>query len=87
MPLHEGALVVNEGVPGDLSVIPGSPADKTGIKEFDIITHCNKEKITEDRTLEDIMRDREVGEEITLTVYREGTLFDKKITLKEFQKI
>lgn len=85
--LEDGVLVINEGVPGDFAVIPESPADIAGIKEFDIITHCNKEKITEKRTLEDIMCDREVGDEITLTVYRDGTLFDKTITLKEFQKV
>lgn len=85
--LEDGVLVINEGIPGDFAVIPGSPAGNAGIKEFDIITHCDKEKITEKRTLEDIMCDREVGDKMTLTVFREGTLFDKIITLKEFQKV
>lgn len=84
---YEGLLVMNEGAPGDFAIIPGSPAEIAGIKEFDIITHCNKEKITEKRTLEDIMCDHEVGDEVTLTILRDGALSDRTVTLKEFQKV
>lgn len=87
LPVEEGVLAVNEGAPGDFAIIPGSPADKAGIREFDIITHCNKEQISEKRTLEDIMCDHEIGDEITLTVLRDGALLEKTIVLKEFQKV
>lgn len=87
LPLDHGALVINEGAPGDFAVIPESPADKAGIKEFDIVTHCNKEKIGEERTLEDLIAKHEVGDKIILTIFRNNVALDKEIVLKEFQKV
>lgn len=87
LPLEHGALVINERIPGDFAVIPGSPAHEAGIQEFDIITNCNKEQIDEKKTLEDIMLNYDVGDQITITILRNGQTFDKTIILKEFQKV
>lgn len=87
LPFDHGALVVNEGVPGDFAVIPDSPAAFAGIQEFDVITHCNKEEVNEKQTLEDLIAKLEVGDKATLTVLRGSDNFEKDIVLKEFKKI
>ncbi len=87
LPLDRGALVVNEGAPGDFSVIPGSPAALAGIQEFDVITHCNKEEVNEKQTLEDLIAKRDVDDKVVLTVLRGNENFEKDIVLKEFKKI
>ena len=87
LPLDHAAFVVNESAPGDFAVIPESPADKAGVKEFDIITCCNKEKVSEEQTLEDLISKSEVGDKIVLSIFRGNNSFDKEIILKKFQRV
>lgn len=49
-----GALVL-KGNSGDVAVAAGSPADKAGLKESDIILEMGGEKITKDNTLSKII--------------------------------
>ncbi|MDP2860089.1 MAG: trypsin-like peptidase domain-containing protein [bacterium] len=70
LPVDYGALVVSEELPDDRAIIPGSPAEKAGLKEFDIILECQDKKITAARPLEDILRQIETGQEIQLKVLR-----------------
>ncbi|MDP1629146.1 MAG: trypsin-like peptidase domain-containing protein [bacterium] len=67
-----GALVRRGESADELAVIPGSPADKAGIAENDIILEINGEKITEDNDLASIIRTKKVGEEITLNIWSKG---------------
>lgn len=69
-PLDHGALVVREHIPGDHAVIPGSPAERAGILEGDILLICGKEKITKENSLEDILERTEPGSALELSVYR-----------------
>ncbi|MDP3093906.1 MAG: trypsin-like peptidase domain-containing protein [bacterium] len=78
LPVDYGALVVSEDVPDDQAIIPGSPAEKAGLKEFDIILECDGKKITEKKPLEEILRTLESGKEISLRVLRQ----EKEILLK-----
>ncbi len=78
LPVDYGALVISEDMPGDEAVIPNSPAQIAGIKEFDIILECQGEKITEKKPLEEILRTLESGKEISLKVLRQ----EKEIFLK-----
>jgi S1-C subfamily serine protease len=86
LPLNHGALVINEGLPGDTAIIKGSPADKAGIQEFDIITHCDGKQINQNETLEDIISERKIGDKLKLAVSRKGDVIEKEITLKELRK-
>ena len=86
-PLESGALVIKEGALGDFAVIPDSPADRADIKEYDIITHCNNEKISEEQTLEDLISKYEVGDKLILTIFRNNRTFNKELIIKEFQKV
>jgi serine protease Do len=86
LPFDYGALVVNEGGPGDFAVIPESAAEKAGLKEYDILLACNRKKITEEETLEDIIVNQNIGDELDLEVFREGKTLKKKIKLEEYRQ-
>lgn len=87
LPIDHGALAINEGVPGDLAVVPNSPAAKAGLKEFDVITHCDGKKISEEETLEDLLANHEIGDEIELKIFREGKESPLKLRLEEYHKV
>jgi serine protease Do len=87
LPIDHGALVINEGVPGDFPVIPSSPAERVGLKEFDVITHCDGKEISDKETLEDLLAQHEVGDEIELKIFRKGEILPFKIKLEEYHKV
>lgn len=67
-------------VKGDESnppVIPNSPASKSGVKENDIITKVDGEAINENRSLSTLISKHKVGDEVDITIIRNG----KTITL------
>ncbi len=80
--VEDGALVVREAL-GEHPVIKGSAADKAGIKEFDIITECNGEKITMQNPLNHILQKCKIGQETSFKVLREGQELILKATLSE----
>ncbi len=75
-----GALVVRGNTVNDLAVIPGSPADKAGIVENDIILEMDGQKITEDYDLAQALQDKEIGQSVTLKIQSKGQ--DKTIQVK-----
>ncbi len=77
LPVQDGALVVREAL-GEPPVVKGSSADKAGIKEFDIITDCNGEKINLKNPLAHILQKCKIGGETVFKVLRDG----KEVTLK-----
>lgn len=87
LPIDYGALVINEGAPGDFAVIPNSPAAKAGLKEFDVITGCEGKEISEKETLEDMLSSHEIGDEIELKIYREGNEKTASLKLAEFMQV
>ena len=87
LPIDHGALVINEGIPGDLAVVPQSPADKAGLKEFDVITHCDGKEISDKETLEELLSQREIGDAVELKVFRQGKELPIKLKLEEHQKV
>jgi serine protease Do len=79
-----GALVTrNAHQPNSVAVLSGSPADRAGIKENDIITHVNGEEIPEDTNLIEILKKLKVGDEIELTLLRDSKEMKVKTTLEE----
>jgi len=67
-----GVLVKQGSSPGDLAVIPGSPADKAGIVENDIILEVDNVKINEKFSFASIVRQKKVGDTITLKILHKG---------------
>lgn len=77
LPVDYGALIVRERF-GEPAVMKESAADRSGLKEYDIILEAGGEKITQDSTLADVLQKYKIGEEISFKVLREG----KEINLK-----
>jgi serine protease Do len=78
-----GALVIRGQNVTDLAVVPGSPADKAGIVENDIILEISGTKVTQDNQLGDIISNYNVGDVLTLKVWHRGETKDAKVTLEE----
>jgi len=83
MPVNYGALVISEGIPERKAVISGSPAEKAGIKEADIILEIQNSKINTKNTIQDILQKYKVGDKISLKILRNGRNISKKIILAD----
>lgn len=80
--VQNGAWVLSGNQLGQVAVIPGSPADKAGIQENDIITAVNGEKIDENHSLSTLLQNYNVGTTIEVTYLRKGQTKTAKITLE-----
>lgn len=78
-----GALVARGETQSDLAVVPGSPADKAGIVENDIILEIEGKKITKTDTLAKLIQDYKVGDVIKLKVLHKGDEKILDVTLAE----
>ncbi len=83
--VDHGALIVKGEKPTDLAVIPGSPADKAGLVENDIILEVNGVKVDENNSLAKLIQQYNVGDEITLKVLHKGREKEVKLKLEEFK--
>ncbi len=81
LPIDYGALVYAGGGVGELAVIPGSPADKAGIVENDIITNINRERIDSERTLVSLIQKYKPGDQVEVTYLHKGEEKRVKVTL------
>jgi S1-C subfamily serine protease len=77
-----GALVL-KGINGEPAVTAGSPAEKSGIKEKDVILEINGEKITADNSMSKIIQEYNSGDKITLHILRDGKEQNISVTLGE----
>lgn len=82
LPVGYGAVVF-KGHSFEKAVVPGSPADKAGIREKDIILSWDGEKITQQKNLQDFLSESEVGDVIELGILRNGRKTKTKLKLKE----
>jgi S1-C subfamily serine protease len=80
--VNYGALIVREMF-GESAIAKGSSAEETGLKEYDIILEINKEKITQDNPLADVVSKCGIGDSIILKVLREGKEIELEAFLKE----
>lgn len=85
LPVTHGVLVSRGATAADLAVTPGSPADKAGIKENDILLAMNGTEINEEHSLSSMIGMLLPGDLATLQVYRQGKTFDVSVTLAEFK--
>lgn len=63
-----GALIVRGQNVDELAITPGSPADKAGLVENDIILEADGQKIGKDHSLAAIVQGHKVGDTLTLKV-------------------
>mgnify|MGYP000670250832 FL=1 len=66
-----------------LKVNAGSPAQKAGLKKYDVITELNGTKITQQSQLRDILYKHQIGDKISVTYYQKGTKKTGTITLSQ----
>jgi len=83
LPVDHGALVQRGGSLMDFAVIPGSPADKAGLSENDIILEVNGQTIDQNHSLLAIIQEYNVGETVTLKVLSKGQQKEVKVKLEE----
>ena len=77
-----GALVGRGETREELAVMPGSPADKAGIVENDIILKIDGVKLDADHSLAAAIRRKNVGESVTLTILHRGEEKEIRVTLE-----
>lgn len=81
--VDSGALILRGDRMTDLAVIPGSPADKAGLVENDIILEIDGKKIDTENTLGDIIAEKRVGDEVVLKVWHKGETKEVRMRLEE----
>lgn len=81
--ISNGALLVGDDTQGKFAVVPGSAADKAGLKKGDVILEVDAKKIGVDYTLQQSIRDKKPNDTIKLKVWRSGETFEKEVKLGE----
>lgn len=81
--VEEGALIERSQDGKQLAVVPGSPADKAGIEENDIITKIDDTILDNNHPLNVVLRQKAVGDTVTLTVMHDGKEETVSVTLIE----
>ncbi len=69
------------------SVAENSDCAAQGIRAGDVITHVNGQAVTATKDVTDIIAEREVGDSLTLTVYRDGKSFDVAVRLVDVNEV
>jgi len=80
-----GVLVIRGNGIGQVAVVSGSPADKAGIAENDIILGINGERIDENNSLSSLIQKYNVGDTVTLKIFHKDEEKDAKVTLQEIK--
>jgi serine protease Do len=76
-----GVLVIPGADSGELAVIPGSPADKAGIVENDIILEIDGVKLGDKTNLASIIRQKKIGQVVNLKILSKGFEKNVKVTM------
>lgn len=78
------SAVSDDGVPyvGVIEVTEGSGADKAGIQSGDVILAADGQELSATEDLLSVRRNHAVGDEVVLTVWRDGETFDVTVTLQ-----
>lgn len=77
-----GVLVKAGTDASELAVLPGSPADKAGIVENDIILEVNGTKLDDKTSLASIIRVKNIGDVVTLKILHRGEEKTVSVTLE-----
>ncbi|MDZ4229625.1 MAG: PDZ domain-containing protein, partial [Candidatus Veblenbacteria bacterium] len=81
-----GALLARGETTQDLAVVSGSPADKAGLVENDIILEVEGQRISQEFSLVRALSRYNPGQIVKLKVYSKGETKDVAVTLEEFKE-
>ncbi len=84
--VNYGVLIQRGSTPDQLAVIPGSPADKAGLQENDIILEADGTKLDDTHSLATLVANKAVGDTITLKIIHRGAEKTITVTLEEAQQ-
>lgn len=79
--VKRGAFIV-PAERGEESIVPDSPAEKAGLQSEDVITKVGGDEVNERNSLTSLIGRHKVGEEVTLTIVRDGRERQVKVTLE-----
>lgn len=85
LPVEYGALIVRGSQPNELAVSPGSPADKAGLVENDLLLELNGQRIDEEHSLSTLIGRYAPGDEVALTILHAGTKKRVMVRLDELK--
>ncbi len=78
--VSSGALIVS-GDKNEPAVMPGSAADKAGLKKGDVVLEFNGEKITQKNSLSKIISKYNPGDKVKLKILRDGKEIEVEVIL------
>src|SRR3989339_823453 len=83
--IPKDTAILNDVVEGELvrEVVSGSAADSAGVKVRDIVTEFDGQKLAGDTTLNQVIRNKKVGDTVKIRVFRDGNTLDFSATLGE----
>jgi len=85
LPVDYGILIVRGENIDELAITPGSPADKAGLTENDIILEVNGVKLDESHSLAKEIAKYKPGDQVTLKILHDGQEQEITVTLEEYQ--
>lgn len=80
--ISQGAYIAPSG--NDPAIVAGSPADKAGLRQGDVITKVNNKDVTEDHALASLLSQYAPGDKLTLTIHRDGKAQTMSVTLAAY---
>ncbi len=86
LPVDFGALIASGQARNEAGVLANSPAAKAGLKDNDIITHIDNERIDENHSLARLLANHTVGDDVELTVIRDTKELKLKARLEELKQ-
>lgn len=81
-----GVLIARGKNVNELAVVPGSPADKAGLVENDIILELNGQKVDAEHSLVKMLSQFNPGDTVKLKIYHRGERKDVQVKLEEFKE-
>ena len=79
--ISSGALIHSDSGQQGLAVLANSPAQKAGLKLGDIITAVGGKEVTAHNSLSELLYEHKKGEQVELTVLRDGQSMAVKVDL------